>query len=124
MYNYDTFLLIIPTTEKTANAIAFTATTLAPAGIEKMKDTQSPVKKHTTETIADIVTTVLNVLQTRIAVSAGKITILEMSIAPMILMPITIVIAVRSAISVLYIPVCVPVAFAKVSSNVTAKILL
>ena len=87
--------------EKTTNITAFAATTLAPAGIEKQNETNRPAKKQTTETIAEVTTTFLNDLHTRIAVNAGNITRLDMSIAPIILMPITIVTAVSNETRVL-----------------------
>ena len=55
-------------------------------------------------------------------VSAGKMIRLEIKSAPIIRIPRTIVTAVSTAISVLYIPALTPVAWAKVSSNVMAKI--
>ena len=68
--------------------------------------------------------TLRKLLQSRIAVSAGKMMRLEISIVPIILIPTTIVSAVRSAMSILYAFVFTPDAFAKSLSNVTAKILL
>ena len=115
---------MIPAAENTANIIALTATTLAPAGIEKANETKRPIKKHTTEITAETTTTFLKVLHTLIAVSAGKIIRLEISMAPIILIPITIVIAVRNAIKALSLSVFTPAALAKLSSSVTAKSLL
>ena len=58
----------------------------------------SPIKKHTTDTTPEDTTTPRKLLNTRMDVSAGKITRLEISMAPIILMPRTIVMAVRTAI--------------------------
>lgn len=57
-----------------------------------------PATKHTTETAAALITTPRNVLHTRMDVSAGKMIRLEMSRAPIIRMPSTIVTAVSTAI--------------------------
>ena len=54
----------------------------------------------------------------------GKIINADMSIDPMILIPITIVIAVKIAINILNASTFIPVALANSSSNVSAKILL
>ena len=55
------------------------------------------------------------------AVSAGKITREEISMAPIIRIPSTMVRAVRMASRVLYQSTRSPVAREKLSSNVTAK---
>ena len=57
--------------------------------------------EQTTDTTAHITVTPLKLLHTRIEVSAGKIIRLEISSAPIILMPTTTVRAVRTAMSVL-----------------------
>ena len=66
----------------------------------------------------------LNFLHTRIEESAGNIISADMSKVPIILIPTTIVSAVSIATTVLYTHVFRPVAFEKLSSKVTAKILL
>ena len=76
------------------------------------------------DTAADTAVTARKLLHTRIEVSAGKIIKLDINNAPIILMPTTTVTAVSTAIRVLYSPVFVPVAAAKVSSKVTAKMRL
>ena len=83
-----------------------------------------PMQKHTTEIIAEFTITPRNVLQTRIDVSAGNMIKLEISNVPIIHIPSTIVTAVRTAINVLYKSAFTPVAFANISSNVIANILL
>lgn len=113
-----------PAAERIIKAIILITTTVAPVGVEKKYDTISPDTKHTIEITADKTTTDLKYLHTRIAVKAGKIIRLEISRAPIILIPRTMVIDVKTAISILYTFALIPVAFANVSSKVTAKILL
>ena len=60
----------------------------------------------------------------RIAESAGKITSAEISKDPTSFIASTIITAVITAISRLYVPALTPVARAKLSSKVTANILL
>ena len=107
---------------KIRKAARLTATIPAPAGIDHRQDAMIPVAKHTTETIAEEITTALNRENTRMEVNAGKMIRLEISIVPIIRIPTTIVTAVSTAIIRLYNPVFMPVALAKDSSNVTAKI--
>lgn len=71
--------------------------------------------------IAELIITALNFLHNRIEVSAGNTIRLVIKRAPIIRIPKTIIKAVSRAISVLYSPAFVPVAFAKDSSNVTEK---
>ena len=77
------------------------------------------MKKHTSDKIADTQMTERKRLHTRMAVKAGKMIRLEISIAPINRIPSTTVTAVRAASRRLYSPVGTPVARAKVSSNVT-----
>ena len=76
-------------------------TTLAPVGVAYTYEPVTPMKKHTTEMTDEQIVTVLNFLQTRIDVREGNMIRLEMSSAPIILIPSTIVIAVKKAISIL-----------------------
>ena len=69
-----------------------------------------PMIRHTTEITAEFTVTLLNVRHTRMDVSAGKMIRLEMRSAPIILIPSTMVTAVRMAISVLYMSAFTPVA--------------
>ena len=71
---------------------------LAPAGVDHAKLAVIPTKKHTTEIIAAKITTDKKLLKIRIAVNAGKTSKLEIIIAPINLIPTTIVRAVRTAI--------------------------
>ena len=67
------------------------------------------------------ITTPRKLFSTRMALRAGKITRLEISMAPIIRMPSTMVRAVSTLSSVLYSPTFTPVAREKLSSKVMAK---
>ena len=73
---------------------------VAPVGRESSKDMRRPERKEIREMIAEQMVTPRKVLQSRIAVSAGKIIKLEMSIDPIIRIPRTMVTAVSRAISI------------------------
>lgn len=79
------------------------------------------IKKEMTEIRAEEKITCLNFLNTCIEERAGKIIILDINKVPIILIPITIVIAVKEANKILNNLVWIPVAFANDSSNVTEK---
>lgn len=115
------FCLTRPTAQNTRNTSRSTTTTLAPDGVSNAYDSTIPSRKHTTDTTAAHTVTDRNVRHTRMAVSAGKMTRLEMSSAPIMRMPSTMVSAVSRAMSILYASVLTPVALENVSSNVTAK---
>ena len=125
---YDQLLIIRVFTASTAanikNTAAFAITTLAPAGVSSEYEAYIPTKKQHIESIPEQIITVLKCLHKRIEERAGKIMSADINSVPIILIPITIVIAVSKAITVLYTPVLKPVAFEKLSSKVTAKILL
>lgn len=91
--------------------------------MEKAYEHTSPIVKFTTANIAEQIVTDKKLLNILIEVNAGKIIKLEINIAPIILIPITTATAVKTDISVLYIPTFTPVAFEKFSSKVTAKTL-
>lgn len=80
---------------------ALTITTLAPVGVSHEYDTHIPTKKQQRESTPEQRITDLNFLQTLMEESAGKIISAEISRVPIILIPITMVRAVRSAITVL-----------------------
>lgn len=90
-----------PITLNRRKTAALTKTTLAPAGVEYKKETVIPIKKHATEIIPEEIITRLKLLKIRIEVKAGKIIKLEINIVPIILIPSTIVIAVKKAINIL-----------------------
>ena len=106
------------------NIIKFTITTVAPVGESSINEENIPIMNAITETIAEVITTAPKLLHTRRAERAGKIIRLDISIAPIIRIPITLVTAVKTAIRELKRVVFVPVAFANESSKVIAKILL
>ena len=74
---------------------------LAPVGVLNITDKIIPMKKFNTEIMTDDIITDLKVLQTLIAVSAGNIIRAEISIEPIIFIPITITIADKRAINIL-----------------------
>ena len=63
-----------------------------------------PMQKQITDKIPEDHTTPLKLLNTRMEVSAGKMIRLEISIAPIIRIPSTMVTAVKTAISTLKRP--------------------
>ena len=81
-----------------------------------------PAIKVATEIIAEHIVTERKLLNTLMEQSAGKMIRLDISILPIRRIPTTIVTAVSSAMSILYIFALVPVALAKFSSNVIANI--
>ena len=76
-------------------------TMVEPAGVSIRYERASPIIKQMVETIAEKITTDLKLLHIRIEVKAGKIRRLDISNAPIRRMPITVVIAVKNAISIL-----------------------
>jgi hypothetical protein len=83
---------------------------------------KNAIKKHTTDIIIDDHTVHLKFLNKRIDVKAGKIIKLEINNVPIILIPKTTITAVTIDKPIFYSLVLIPMAFAKDSSNVTAKI--
>ena len=83
-----------------------------------------PFSAHKTESTAAQIVTLRKLLNIRIADSAGKITSAEISSEPTRFIANTMMTATMIAIKRLYRPAFVPVALAKSSSKVTAKILL
>lgn len=106
------------------NAKRFATITAGPICKFKIQAAKNPIMKDNIETKRDVKTTDLKLLQIRIAVKVGNIITPEIKTAPIILIPTTIVIAVKRDIITLYNSALIPVAFAKFSSNVMAKILL
>ena len=87
--------------QEITNKVRFAATTVAPTGVEKTKEIVKPAQKHTTEVMAEQITTPRKLLNRRMAVRAGKMIREEISMAPIIRIPSTMVRAVRMARSVL-----------------------
>ena len=73
----------------------------APVGYSNWNERTIPIKKQNTDNIADEIITPLKVLNTLIEVNAGNIIRLDISIAPIILIPNTIIKDVSIDISVL-----------------------
>lgn len=90
-----------PRAANTQKHIMFTATTLGPVGVDKAKLMTMPATKQKEDSSPDHITTLLKVLHSRIEVRGGKIIRLDMSSAPIIRMPSTMVTAVRQAKRVL-----------------------
>ena len=78
-----------------------TQTTDAPVGASNRTDTSSPIKKQTSDTPTLMPITRRKLLQTRMDVTVGKMMRLEISSAPIIRIPTTIVTAVSAASSIL-----------------------
>ena len=88
----------MPTTKQTRKARISHTTIVGPTGVEKIIAVNIPIIAQTTETIVERITTRLNVRQTRIEESAGKITSAEMRSEPTRFIARTIIIAVTTAI--------------------------
>ena len=102
----------------------FTATIVAPTGVEIKIETKIPVTAQKTEITAEHITALLKLLKIRIEARAGNIINAEIKSEPTKFIARTIIIAVIIAISKLYKSDFIPVDLANVSSKVTAKILL
>ena len=109
---------------KMRNAAISTTTIVAPTGVLNKIDAIIPKNAQTTEIQAEQSVTDLKLLNTRIADNAGKITSAEIRSDPTSVMATTITTAIITAIIRLITLTFVPVARAKLSSKVTAKILL
>lgn len=113
---------IKPTEEHIAKARISAATTVAPTGVDETIETVIPTSEQTTERHAAKTVTEKNVLNIRIAESAGKTMSAEMRSEPTRFIAITITTATTTAISRLYKSEEIPVAEAKFSSKVTENI--
>ena len=105
-------------------AAASTATMVEPTGVPARIDIMIPEKAHTTERIAAHTVTFKKLLNMLIADKAGKITRAEISSDPTRFIASTMITAMITAIRRLYPLTLVPTALAKLSSKVTANILL
>ena len=94
---------------------------VAPIGVEKLYDMVIPTKNDITEIITEQTVTERNVLNNIIAVNAGKIMRLEIKSDPINRIPTTIVTDVKIANRLMYRLILIPIAFANISSNVTAN---
>jgi len=87
--------------ENTIKAAIFAHTMLAPLGVSNIYENIMPERKQITDTAAEQIVTVMNRLHRRMDVMAGNMIRLDMSIAPIIRIPITTVTAVSTARAVL-----------------------
>ena len=104
------------------NTARSVTTTDAPTGAASKKEAVSPAQKQAPDDTPAQITTPRKLLNSRMAVRAGKMIREEMSMAPIIRIPSTMVRAVRMLSRVLYRSTFSPVAREKLSSKVTAKI--
>ncbi len=95
-----------------------------PTGVDINIDTIMPTNAHRTEIIPEQITTPLKFRIILIEDNAGKIIKAEINRERTKFIDKTIITAMTIAIRKLYRSALIPVAFAKFSSNVTAKILL
>ncbi len=72
---------------------------LAPAGVENIKEATRPIKKQIVEIIAVLMMTLKKLLKIRMELKPGKTIKLLIIIAPIRRIPITIVNAVKTAVS-------------------------
>ena len=72
---------------------------LAPAGVENIKEATRPIKKQIVEIIAVLMMTLKKLLKIRMELKPGKTIKLLIIIAPISRIPITIVNAVKTAVS-------------------------
>ena len=98
-----------------------TTTTEAPTGVLSRYEPVRPTQKPSTDSTPASTTTPRKLFHSRMAVSAGKITSEEISMAPIIRIPSTMVKAVSTDSRVLYSLTFTPVAREKFSSKVMAK---
>lgn len=99
LFFYLNYLITLPITQQQQNAMRFATTIVAPAGVLNPKLANIPQKKHKTERIAAKIITLKKLLKILIELRAGKTIKLEIIMAPISRMPITIVSAVKTAIS-------------------------
>lgn len=100
------------------------ATIVEPTGVENNIDVSSPNTAHSTEIIAERITTPLKFWINLMDDRAGNIIKADIRSEPTRFIASTIITAVITAISRLYLSAFMPLAFAKLSSKVTANILL
>ena len=95
LYDIDLIKKYIKNTNK------FTATIVAPVGIENIYETKKPTTKQKTEFIAENITTNLYLLQNLEQERTGKIIKLDIKSAPTIFIQTTTTTAVKIAINML-----------------------
>jgi len=100
------------------------ATTEGPTGVSKSIAANMPTTVHITDITAADTVTALKLLKSDIADSVGKTISAEMSSEPTSFIDTTIITALITAITILYPSAPIAVAFEKLLSKVTEKILL
>ena len=123
-YAFLALEIIKPTSKNAKKTTISTATIVGPTGVPRTIESNKPVAAANTEIIAELMVTDLKLLNTRIALSAGKIIKADINNEPTRFIAKTIITAVIIAINKLYKLALTPVALAKFSSKVTANILL
>ena len=83
----------------TMNATISHATIVAPTGVEATIEMQSPRSVHTSEIATELIVTILKLLKTLIAETLGNITSAEIRSEPTKFIAITIITAIKTAIS-------------------------
>ena len=121
--NYILLLRMVLAMKQMRNATMSAATIVEPTGVPARMAAMIPVSEQITEIVAAATVTVKKLLKTRMAESAGKTTSAETSKAPTRFMARTIIAAIMIAIRRLKKLTLTPVARAKFSSKVMAKIL-
>ena len=106
------------------NAAMSVTTIVDPTGVPSRSESTIPSSAHTTEMTAEQIVTERKLLKIRIAESAGKMTSADTRSDPTRFIASTIITAITVAMRRFRRLVFVPTAFAKLSSNVTAKNLL
>ena len=114
----------IPTTKNRKYATILAAAIVAPTGVSKRIAANSPKIAQIIAVMQEHIITERKLLNTCIAERGGNIIKAETRRAPTKFIAMTITTAVMTAMIKLYASVCIQVAFAKFSSNVTEKILL
>ena len=114
----------IPSINARQKVIISTATIVEPTDVPVRIETIIPQEAQNIDTITEHTVTEKKLWNIRIAVNAGKIISAEISSEPTRFIARTITVAMIPEIKKLYLFTFVPAAFAKSSSNVTAKILL
>ena len=107
----------IPIRLHRTNVPIFIHTIVAPTGVDARMERNIPDAAQTTDMTADVSITLQKLLNMRMAESAGKIISADMRREPTSFMARTMTDAVTTAISRLYLPAFIPVAWAKVSDR-------
>lgn len=102
----------------------YTATIVEPTGVPASIEIKIPASVHVTDINAEHIVTDLKLLKMLMAERAGNTIRADIRRDPTRFIARTIIIAIITAIKILYAPAFVPVALEKFSSNEMLKILL